>query len=580
MATTPEKHDNPTPGFIAEARFNEHEVALLRCAREGRDCHLYDTRIFKQRLAKLLKEEEVEPPEKRRSDWTLAYLAIREQAEGARAPEIRAELIRFLARGGNADHPVDPRGVRLFGARVTGKLDLEACRDLRPLWLWACVFVEHVNLSSAGGESVGFAGSLIEGTDADGDALVADRLTTTGGVFLRDGFAAVGTVRLLGARIGGDLDCVGGAFRGAKVALDAERLITTGSVFLRDGFEAAGTVQLLGARIGGDLVCDGGAFRGAGMSLHLQDVRVEGGLFLRGLAKRPAGRIDLSAARVGSLVDDEASWPERGNLILDGFRYDRLAGGADTPTGYAARKRWLELQPDEHLHRDFRPQPFEQLAKTLKEMGHTEDAKRIAILKEQRQRRAAHLQSRERGAQIIAERRYSRDPAVIARAPWTGGVAEAGLEWLQRNLRWAASLLFGLVVGYGYRPVYALGWLLVFVALGTGIFGAAYEADAIVPNNPFLLHPEWEEALDTDDPHAAFLEEAPDFQPFNALIYSVDTFVPLVNLHQEPHWIPQPQGKSMAWPWVRLYLWVHIAVGWVVTALFAASLTGLVQRDV
>ncbi len=53
-----------------------------------------------------------------------------------------------------------------------------------------------------------------------------------------------------------------------------------------------------------------------------------------------------------------------------------------------------------------------------------------------------------------------------------------------------------------------------------------------------------------------------------------------INLYQESHWIPQPEGKAGAWPWIRLYLWIHIAIGWAVTAVFAASVTGMVKKDV
>ena len=127
--------------------------------------------------------------------------------------------------------------------------------------------------------------------------------------------------------------------------------------------------------------------------------------------------------------------------------------------------------------------------------------------------------------------------------------------------RWAFSLLLGGVIGYGYRPFRALIWALVLIVYGAIRFDAAHNAGAMVPNNPFLLKTEWANALegnavkqgpkglevidkDCGDPYACFYKSVPDFQPFNPLVYSIDTFVPLVNLHQEPHWIPQPEGKD------------------------------------
>jgi hypothetical protein len=56
------------------------------------------------------------------------------------------------------------------------------------------------------------------------------------------------------------------------------------------------------------------------------------------------------------------------NLLLDNFTYDRLAG--DRSWDPDLRKEWLKRQPREHLDKNFRSQPFEQLVKVLRTMGH------------------------------------------------------------------------------------------------------------------------------------------------------------------------------------------------------------------
>ncbi|MEL6477545.1 MAG: hypothetical protein AAFR17_09470, partial [Pseudomonadota bacterium] len=144
-------------------------------------------------------------------------------------------------------------------------------------------------------------------------------------------------------------------------------------------------------------------------------------------------------------------------------------------------------------------------------------------------------------------------------------------------LRVALLTLFDIVIGFGYRPLWAMGWSAVIVYAGFVVFSDAHRDRAMVPNNPFLLKSSWKPDSKAD-PYTAFLGAVPDYQPFDPLAYSIDTFVPLVNLHQEPHWIPQVEGKS-AWSLTRLYLWIHIASGWIITALFAASLTGLVKKE-
>ena len=119
--------------------------------------------------------------------------------------------------------------------------------------------------------AVAFVGSTIAG---DGrQAIGADGLEAGGDVVLHalpDGshttdeasvFNAKGEVRLLGARIGGDLRCSGGRFENpGRVALSTDRAEIRGEVRLDRGFHAAGEVRLWRTRIGSDLCCLGGSF--------------------------------------------------------------------------------------------------------------------------------------------------------------------------------------------------------------------------------------------------------------------------------------------------------------------------------
>ena len=93
-------------------------------------------------------------------------------------------------------------------------------------------------------------------------------LQVAGRVFLCEGFTAhgvgeLGTVRLVLARIGGQLDCSGATIRNPSgPALIASSLQTGSSVLLHGGFTAdgdgeQGVVRLIGARIGGQLNCSG-----------------------------------------------------------------------------------------------------------------------------------------------------------------------------------------------------------------------------------------------------------------------------------------------------------------------------------
>ncbi len=72
----------------------------------------------------------------------------------------------------------------------------------------------------------------------------------------------------------------------------------------------------------------------------------------------------------------------------------------------------------------------------------------------------------------------------------------------------------------------------------------------------------------------------PEFLP---LIYAVDSFSPIVDLHQESYWLPWESGWAWLPSWLnwsfKAYLWIHIAFGWIFTTLAVVGLTGIVKKD-
>jgi hypothetical protein len=241
-------------------------------------------------------------------------------------------------------------------------------------------------------------------------------------VTLAHGFEADGGVDFDDATIGKNLNCSDGLFVNSNpIALTMEGASVKGNVLLCFGFIAEGQVDLSGATIGGNLVCDGGQFiesvfsypilQGASMppppppyfarnfALDADSANIEGSFRMRNISQMSGTlsfvnthvardfdyenvnssanvSLDLRSAKVGTLIDDEASWPEPGNLLLDGFVYDEIGqpGPAD-----ASRVNWIQRQPAGQ----FRPQPYEQLATVLHKVGHEEEAVKVEIAKNQ-----------------------------------------------------------------------------------------------------------------------------------------------------------------------------------------------------
>ncbi|SNB69223.1 hypothetical protein [Thermoflexus hugenholtzii] len=125
----------------------------------------------------------------------------------------------------------------------------------------------------------------------------------------------------------------------------------------------------------------------------------------------------------------------------------------------------------------------------------------------------------------------------------------------------------GITIGHGYRSGRALLWSLAFVIIGALIFGWADASNLMAPSSPEIL---------TDPLYRASGTIPPDYPRFQALAYSLDAFLPIVDLHQESFWLPDASKPFGAL--VRLYLWIHIAAGWLLSTLFVSGVTGLVRR--
>jgi hypothetical protein len=446
---------------------------------------------------------------------------------------IRAQVIRWLCAEPEASRQIDPHGIRIHAATIKGRLDLAYVTVPVPLALRRCVVWAGVTLVDADTRTLAFSGSVLG--PFGGTSLDAAGVHVRGDVFLVDGFRAEGEVRLLEASIGGQLSCTGGTFHHSEGnALSADGARVGGGAFLDDGFRAEGEVRLLGASITGDLNCRGGTFhRPEGDALQAEGAQVGGGAFLDD-GFRAEGTVRLVSARVGRLLNDAASWPAPGHLQLDGFVYTAIAVG---PADATARLAWLARQPST----PFRPQPYLQLAKVLRESGHEADAKRVLIEKERARR------------------------------------THGGLGWVARGWNW----LLEVTIGYGYRPWLALIWAGVWVAIGGGLFGWGYEQGVVIPTKA--------EAYDSDKT----TRQEPAFYPaFNRWLYALDTFVPIINFGQKDYWAPQVAcnrsgliggGGIRLCVWgiraLYLYRWLHIVAGWVLITLVVTGFTNLVRRE-
>ncbi|EIV92250.1 hypothetical protein FraQA3DRAFT_1782 [Frankia sp. QA3] len=487
--------------------------------------------------------------------------------------------------GGDVGGPGPATALRLTRAHITGTLDLtHAVLDF-PVRLRGCVLDDRLLLYGARTRQLSFNGTRFRG-------LTLSTASVDGNLRLNR-CESDGQIRLIGTRIHGALLLTGTRVRQRGVALDATRLhvendivahhpaevlqfppdaasrpfhcdgemrlnnaVVGGAVRLEgahlhnragtalsaadlsvgtmlnccDGFHAVGKVDIGYARVGSRVCLEGarldatrarGAARtgdgdagapdcGEGFDDGDEDDGDEGGsdeddgdegggrsrgvaldarhLTARELVLRPlitpGGTVDLRHAALGLLRDDPATWPDR--LLLDGLRYDGLdAAGDDGP-----RWRWLRLDPG-----GYRPQVYGQLAATYRAQGRDADARTV----------------------LLAGHRHRRSSLGPAARVW--------------------SYLQDALVGYGYRPVRAAGWIALLVLTGGVVFSLRPPAPA----------------------------EGVTPAQFHAGVYALDLLLPLIDFGQEKDFAARG--------WTIWFAYFLIAAGWTLATTVAAGVT-------
>lgn len=264
---------------------------------------------------------------------------------------VSARVIRDLVLGRLAPTP-DPHGLRLHGARVTGRLDLENVTSAVPVELLGCLLDEGVNAR-----------------DADLPALV-----------LRE------------CRVG----------HPSEPPVDAEGLATRAFALELSEVRARsprGAVVLAHARLGRASLVGASLVNAEGPALAARSLRVDQGCYL--LALEAVGgeldvAVDLRNARVGEQFCfqptrlEHSGGPQR-RVDVDGLTHAGLPTGID-PAEWLALLR--EATPG------YTAQPYRHLAAAHRAAGHDAQARRVLVA--QRRDQLA------RGALGAGERAWAR----------------------------------------------------------------------------------------------------------------------------------------------------------------------------
>ncbi|MCD0448343.1 hypothetical protein LO762_03910 [Actinocorallia sp. API 0066] len=218
---------------------------------------------------------------------------------------VRAQVLAALLLGATEARSGRVPGVRLRGARITGRLELRAATITCPVVVTDCVFEQAPQMMESTTKTLRFVRCQMPG-------LGLARLHLEGLLSLR-GSIIPGEVRLDHARIDGEVHLTGAAIGGGpdKVALYAEGLRVTGAANFNRGFAAEGGVRLTHARFGGRLDFARAAVTADGQwgALMVDNAQIEGPLVLSGARLRNPGAVALSA---GGVTAHGSVWMNQG----------------------------------------------------------------------------------------------------------------------------------------------------------------------------------------------------------------------------------------------------------------------------
>lgn len=365
------------------------------------------------------------------------------------------------------------------------------------------------------------------------DVLSARRMKVAGNLDLSES-TVKGTLRLQGVDIGGSIE-----LDGVEVTASPVRVHTSFSVDLRSAragrditlkesrkraFRAAGGVAMDGAKVARRVDLNGAVLESSPehrIALDASDVSADEFLLTPGAP--PAGRVLLRHAHCQMLDDNENLWFASGGLDLEDFRYDVFTHPIDMRDDRAVEARIKRLR---EAMAGYRPGPYDQLATMLRSSGNEEHADTVLFRKQQ-----YRYEALARGRRVLG-------PGVLL---WS---------WLQR---W--------MVGYGYRPVRALGWLIGLLVAGSMWFGLGTDDCATsAPPNYYMVHG-GRCAIDQQD---SGLE-------WNPVLYTADLLAPIVDFGNKGRWYMHGTDK-----------WVSdgfIAAGWILATTVAAGAGRMIRRN-
>jgi hypothetical protein len=253
--------------------------------------------------------------------------------------------------------------------------------------------------------------------------------------------------------------------------------------------------------------------------------------------------LNLEKANIGVFSDDSCSWPSKENLQIAGIQINSFEEELQTNRTAILKNRisWLRLQNK----KNYSFQPYEIVSSIFRKQGFESDAKDVLIKMEN---------DREQFG---------------------------GMNLLSIIPHW----IWGKTISYGYKPERAISWFLSLIFIFWIIFHIGYKNGYFMQTqanqtlfSPSILDsrmPAWiKRILKRITTHLPQIQipqnkKIETYPKFFALIFSIETIVPLIKLGHNEFW--KPIG------WCRLFHWLLAFLGWILSSVLVIWLAGLVK---
>ncbi|MFF1608209.1 hypothetical protein ACFVYA_10550 [Amycolatopsis sp. NPDC058278] len=373
------------------------------------------------------------------------------------------------------------------------------------------------------GGQLNFHGATL--INKSGPALSADGVEIQRDASFNDGFDAtgageLGTIRLPGAHIGGQLNFKGATlYNESGPALTADGIRVDDDMSVNEEFEAFGTIRLPGAHISGQLNFKGATLRNeSGSALNIEGATIDESVFLSNGFIAIGGGDDAAVSMTGARFGSSFRLDPKGimhrsdplqRVQVDGLVYNTVPRGVSTA-------EWLSLLREGTS--EYQPQPYQQLAAVHRAAGHDHEARRI----------------------LMEQRRAQLDRNALT------GLSDR--IWTR---------VTGWTLGFGYQPWRALIGLLGVLGIAA-VLACVLGADGGLVQSPM------------QSPKAPVT-----CTPIERIGVGLDLGTPLISTGARAHcdYANTPTGEFLT-----VSGWVLRLLTWAFATLFIAGFTGAVRK--